>query len=83
MNPWLRQTSDGTLFRLHKSMLKIHSTFFSDMFEHSNPPTKDAKGNDIPIDGSSDEKPIELGGHALATLQDVELESICSVLYEM
>ncbi|KAF8597692.1 hypothetical protein BDV93DRAFT_547762 [Ceratobasidium sp. AG-I] len=76
-------TSDKTLFRLHKSMLKLHSTFFDDMFEHAHPPTKDSKGNEIPIDGSSDENPIELGGHALATLRDAELESICTVLYEM
>jgi hypothetical protein len=53
------------------------------MFEHAHPPLKDEKGKEIPIDGSSDEHPIELGGHALATLQDPELESICAVLYEM
>ncbi|KAF8597696.1 hypothetical protein BDV93DRAFT_547765 [Ceratobasidium sp. AG-I] len=53
------------------------------MFENVHPPTKDSKGREIPIDGSSDENPIELGGHALATLRDVELESICNVLYEM
>lgn len=64
-------------------MLKLHSTFFGDMFEHAHPPTQDSKGNDIPVDGSSDENPIELGGHALATLRDAELESICTVLYEM
>jgi hypothetical protein len=53
------------------------------MFEHNHPPTKDQKGNEIPVDGSSDENPIELGGNALATLRDAELESICKVLYEM
>lgn len=76
-------TSDKTLFRLHKSVLRLHSTFFNDMFEYASIPVKDEKGNEIPAEGSSDEHPIELGGHALATLQDRELESICTVLYEM
>jgi len=76
-------TNDDTLFRLHKSILKLHSTFFDGMFEHDYPPTKDKNGKDIPIDGSSDENPIHLGGHALATLRDKELESICRVLYHM
>jgi len=76
-------TSDKTLFRLHKCILRLHSTFFDDMFQHNNPPTKDSKGNEIPVDGSSDEDPIELGGNALATLRDAELESISKVLYEM
>ncbi|QRV95779.1 hypothetical protein RhiJN_23797 [Ceratobasidium sp. AG-Ba] len=75
-------TTNGTLFRLHKFILKRHSTFFRDMFEHS-PPDKDEHGNTILVDGSSDEKPIQLGGHALATLYDIELESICKVLYDM
>jgi hypothetical protein len=53
------------------------------MFEHNHPPAKDAFGKEVPIDGSSDENPIQLGGQALATLRDAELESICKVLYEM
>ncbi|KAF8593336.1 hypothetical protein BDV93DRAFT_612274 [Ceratobasidium sp. AG-I] len=76
-------TNDKTLFRLHKSLLKAHSTFFRDMFEHNHPPTKDNKGEDIPIDGSSDDNPIELSGSPLATLRDVELELICDVLFGM
>ncbi|KAG8689913.1 hypothetical protein FRC11_014926, partial [Ceratobasidium sp. 423] len=74
---------DKTLFRLHKSILRLHSTFFEDMFENAHPPTKNEKGQEIPVDGSSDEHPIELGGHALATLYDSELEAICAVLYDM
>ncbi|CAE7193466.1 unnamed protein product [Rhizoctonia solani] len=76
-------TSDKTLFRLHKSILRLHSTFFEDMFENAHPPTANEKGQEIPVDGSSDDHPIELGGHALATLYDSELESICAVLYDM
>ncbi|CAE6344341.1 unnamed protein product [Rhizoctonia solani] len=76
-------TSDRTLFRLHKSILRLHSTFFEDMFEDAHPPTKNEAGEEIPIDGSSDDHPIELGGHALATLYDSELEIICMVLYDM
>ncbi|CAE6469738.1 unnamed protein product [Rhizoctonia solani] len=76
-------TSDKTLFRLHKSILQLHSIFFDDMFENAQPPTKNEKGQEIPVDGSSDEHPIELGGHALATLYDSELEAICAVLYDM
>ncbi|KAF8597697.1 hypothetical protein BDV93DRAFT_527200 [Ceratobasidium sp. AG-I] len=76
-------TNDQTLFRLHKSLLKAHSTFFRDMFDHNHPPTKDSKGEDIPIDGSSDDHPIELSGPPLATLRDVELELICDVLFDM
>ncbi|CAE6539426.1 unnamed protein product [Rhizoctonia solani] len=76
-------TSDKTLFRLHKSVLRLHSTFFEDMFEDARPPTKNEKGEEIPVDGSSDDHPIELGGHALATLYDAELEAICAVLYDM
>ncbi|KAG8724632.1 hypothetical protein FRC09_016390 [Ceratobasidium sp. 395] len=53
------------------------------MFEYNRIPTKDENGEDLLIDGSSDEKPIQLGGHSLATLQDAELESICRVLYDM
>ncbi|CAE6441998.1 unnamed protein product [Rhizoctonia solani] len=76
-------TSDKTLFRLHKSILRLHSIFFDDMFENSQPPLKNEKGQEIPVDGSSDDHPIELGGHALATLYDSELEAICAVLYNM
>ncbi|KAJ1303943.1 hypothetical protein OPQ81_008354 [Rhizoctonia solani] len=76
-------TSDKTLFRLHKSILRLHSTFFEDMFENAQPPTKNEKGQEIPVDGSSDDHPIQLGGHALATLHDSELEVICAVLYDM
>ncbi|CAE6452390.1 unnamed protein product [Rhizoctonia solani] len=76
-------TSDKTLFRLHKSILRLHSTFFEDMFEDAHPPTKNEAGEEIPPDGSSDDHPIELGGHALATLYDSELEVICMVLYDM
>ncbi|KAG8684507.1 hypothetical protein FRC08_013658 [Ceratobasidium sp. 394] len=75
-------TNDNTLFRLHKSILKLHSTFFDGMFELKHP-TKDEHDKDIPIDGSSDENPIQLGGSSLATLRDKELESICRVLYHM
>ncbi|KAG8701164.1 hypothetical protein FRC11_012405, partial [Ceratobasidium sp. 423] len=76
-------TSDKTLFRLHKSILRLHSTFFEDMFENAHPPAENEKGQEIAVDGSSDDHPIELGGHALATLYDSELEAICKVLYEM
>ncbi|CAE7230872.1 unnamed protein product [Rhizoctonia solani] len=76
-------TSDRTLFRLHKSILRLHSTFFDDMFENAHPPTKNEKGEEIPVDGSSDDWPIELGGHSLATLRDSEMETMCEVLYEM
>ncbi|KAF8597693.1 hypothetical protein BDV93DRAFT_527197 [Ceratobasidium sp. AG-I] len=76
-------TNDMTLFRLHKSLLKAHSTFFRDMFDHSHLPTKDSEGEDIPIDGSSDDHPIALSGPPLATLEDVELELICDVLFDM
>ncbi|CAE6479164.1 unnamed protein product [Rhizoctonia solani] len=76
-------TSDKTLFRLHKSILRLHSTFFDDMFENAHPPTKNEKGQEIPVDGSSDDNPIELGGHSLATLRDSEMETMCEVLYEM
>ncbi|KAG9079234.1 hypothetical protein FRC06_007868 [Ceratobasidium sp. 370] len=53
------------------------------MFEHSPPSMKGRDGKEVPVDGSSDEKPIHLGGHPLATLHDVELETICKVLYDM
>ncbi|KAG9111071.1 hypothetical protein FRC07_008110 [Ceratobasidium sp. 392] len=76
-------TNDNTFFRLHKSILKRHSTFFDDMFQYNRIPIKDENDKDVPIDGSSDERPIQLGGHALATLRDSELESICKVLYDM
>ncbi|CAE6488469.1 unnamed protein product [Rhizoctonia solani] len=76
-------TSDKTLFCLHKSILRLHSTFFEDMFENAQPPTKNEKGQEVPVDGSSDDHPIELGGHALATLYDSELEAVCVVLYDM
>ncbi|CAE6514570.1 unnamed protein product [Rhizoctonia solani] len=76
-------TNDKTLFRLHKSILRLHSTFFDDMFKNAHPPTKNEKGQDIPVDGSSDENPIELGGHSLATLHDSEMETMCGVLYDM
>ncbi|CCO28751.1 hypothetical protein BN14_02749 [Rhizoctonia solani AG-1 IB] len=61
----------------------LHSAFFDDMFENTHPPLQNEKGKEIPVDGSSDEHPIEIGGHALATLYDSELEAICSVLYNM
>ncbi|CAE6514562.1 unnamed protein product [Rhizoctonia solani] len=76
-------TSDKTLFRLHKLVLRLHSTFFEDMFKNAQLPTKNEKGQEVPVDGSSDEYPIEFGGHTLAALYDSELEAICAVLYEM
>ncbi|CAE6442006.1 unnamed protein product [Rhizoctonia solani] len=76
-------TNDKTLFRVHKSVLRLHSTFFDDMFKSSLSPTKNEKGQEIPIEGSSDDNPIQLGGHSLATLHDSEMESMCEVLYDM
>ncbi|KAG8695679.1 hypothetical protein FRC08_007619 [Ceratobasidium sp. 394] len=76
-------TNDNTLFRLHRSILKRNSVFFNDMFEYSQLPTKNNHGGTIPIDGSSDETPIQLGGPALVTLRDAELELICKALYDM
>ncbi|KAF8699583.1 hypothetical protein RHS03_06993, partial [Rhizoctonia solani] len=76
-------TSDKTLFRVHKSILRLHSTFFDDMFKSALSPAKNEKGQDIPTDGSSDDNPIHLGGHSLATLHDSEMETMCQVLYDM
>ncbi|KAG9111072.1 hypothetical protein FRC07_008111 [Ceratobasidium sp. 392] len=53
------------------------------MFEHNCVPTQDADGEEIPIDGSSDETPIQLGGLASVTLRDAELELICKTIYDM
>ncbi|CAE6459012.1 unnamed protein product [Rhizoctonia solani] len=76
-------TNDKTLFRLHKSVLRLHSTFFDDMFKSAIPPVRNEKGQEVPIDGSSDDHPIQLGGHSLATLHDSEMETMCEVLYDM
>ncbi|KAG8735961.1 hypothetical protein FRC10_009950 [Ceratobasidium sp. 414] len=70
-------TKDKTLFRLHKSILKLHSTFFDDLFQLDQPELKDEKGKTLPTEGSSDDRPIT------ADVRDAELESICVVLYEM
>ncbi|KAG8735963.1 hypothetical protein FRC10_009952 [Ceratobasidium sp. 414] len=76
-------TNDNTLFRLHRSILKRNSVFFNDMFEYNHVPTKNEDGEKHPIDGSSDETPIQLGGAPLLTLRDAELELICKALYDM
>ncbi|KAG9090550.1 hypothetical protein FRC06_000991 [Ceratobasidium sp. 370] len=76
-------TNDNTLFRLHRSILKRNSAFFNDMFEHNHLPTRGENGEKVPIDGSSDEAPIQLGGPALVALRDAELELICKALYDM
>ncbi|QRV81292.1 The BTB (BR-C, ttk and bab)/POZ (Pox virus and Zinc finger) domain [Ceratobasidium sp. AG-Ba] len=70
-------TSDKTLFRLHKSILKLHSPFFDDLFQLDQPDVKDGSGKSLPPEGSSDDKPIA------ADVQDVEFEAMCKALYEM
>ncbi|QRV95780.1 The BTB (BR-C, ttk and bab)/POZ (Pox virus and Zinc finger) domain [Ceratobasidium sp. AG-Ba] len=70
-------TNDKTLFRIHKSVLKLHSTFFDDLFELEQPKTKGEDGKPLPVEGSSDNNPIK------ADVQDAEFESMCKALYQM
>ncbi|QRV95782.1 The BTB (BR-C, ttk and bab)/POZ (Pox virus and Zinc finger) domain [Ceratobasidium sp. AG-Ba] len=70
-------TSNKTLFRLHKSVLRLHSTFFDDLFQLEQPNTLDEEGNTLPPEGSSDNNPI------VTDVRDTEFESMCDALYEM
>ncbi|QRW10067.1 The BTB (BR-C, ttk and bab)/POZ (Pox virus and Zinc finger) domain [Ceratobasidium sp. AG-Ba] len=70
-------TSNKTLFHPHKPVLRLHSTFFDDLFQLEQPNTLDEEGNTLPPERASGDNPI------VADIRDAEFESMCNALYEM
>ncbi|KAF8597691.1 hypothetical protein BDV93DRAFT_595964 [Ceratobasidium sp. AG-I] len=77
-------TSDDTLFRLHKSILMLHSTFFENMFRRTRPRPRVEVVASMPVDRTSEMPiPIQLDGQGQVSVNDKEFELICGVLYGM